>query len=211
MPVREEVQEQKLRTFSLGTGVPPTGPRAERPRSRGRTVGGRDRGIPPADADGVQAERDPDTPVGRRGPGYGEIRLRDGKTGARSVALSPAARKVLSALHQEPDNPWVIAGPGPGRHLANLNVPWLRVSRTHGSRRCSNSRPSALLRLQGASPRRDPDNDWKATRTPSGADHGSLRPPCARVREDIGRESRGDYRGRYGVKAPMGAGCLLCT
>ena len=57
----------------------------------------------------------------------GEIRLRDGKTGARSVALSPAARKVLSALHQEPDNPWVIAGPGPGRHLANLNVPWLRV------------------------------------------------------------------------------------
>ena len=57
----------------------------------------------------------------------GEIRLLDGKTGARSVALSPAARKVLSALPRQADNPWVIAGPGASRHLANLNVPWLKV------------------------------------------------------------------------------------
>ena len=57
----------------------------------------------------------------------GELRLRDAKTGARSVALSPAARKVLATLPRLRDNPWVIAGPRPGRHLSNLNGRWLVV------------------------------------------------------------------------------------
>ena len=57
----------------------------------------------------------------------GELRLRDAKTGARSVALSPAARKVLATLPRLPDNPWVIAGPRPGRRLSNLNARWLMV------------------------------------------------------------------------------------
>ena len=62
----------------------------------------------------------------------GELRLRDAKTGARSVALSPAARKVLAALPRKPDNPWVIAGPGADRHLSSLNAPWLVVRRRAG-------------------------------------------------------------------------------
>ena len=41
----------------------------------------------------------------------GELRIRDAKTGARSVALSPAARKVLPTLPQLPNNPCVIADP----------------------------------------------------------------------------------------------------
>ena len=57
----------------------------------------------------------------------GELRLRDAKTGARSVALSPAARKVLATLPRLPDNPWVIAGPRPGRRLSGLNGRWLVV------------------------------------------------------------------------------------
>ena len=57
----------------------------------------------------------------------GELRLRDAKTGARSVALSPAAGKVLTTLPRLPDNPWVIAGPRPGRRLSNLNGRWLVV------------------------------------------------------------------------------------
>ena len=57
----------------------------------------------------------------------GELRLRDAKTGARSVALPPAARKVLATLPRLPDNPWVIAGPRPGRRLSNLNGRWLVV------------------------------------------------------------------------------------
>ena len=62
----------------------------------------------------------------------GEIRLPDAKTGARSVALSPAARKVLSALPRKENNPWVIAGPEAGRHLSNLNSPWLVVRKRAG-------------------------------------------------------------------------------
>ena len=34
-----------------------------------------------------------------------EIRLRDGKTGARAVQLSPTARRVLAGLPRQPDNP----------------------------------------------------------------------------------------------------------
>ena len=62
----------------------------------------------------------------------GEFRLQDAKTGARQVALSPAARKVLSAMPRKVDNPWVIAGPEPGRHLSNLNSPWLVVRKRAG-------------------------------------------------------------------------------
>ena len=40
----------------------------------------------------------------------GELRMRDAKTGDRSVALSPAARRVLESLPRLPDNPWVIPG-----------------------------------------------------------------------------------------------------
>lgn len=34
----------------------------------------------------------------------GSLRLWDAKTGTRSVALPPAARKVLTTLHRLPDN-----------------------------------------------------------------------------------------------------------
>ena len=57
----------------------------------------------------------------------GEIQLRDAKAGARSVALSTAARRVLAGIPRLPDNPWVIAGARPGAHLSNLNNAWLVV------------------------------------------------------------------------------------
>ena len=62
----------------------------------------------------------------------GELRLRDAKTGARQVALSPAARRVLTALPRLPDNPWVIAGSRAGRRLANLNAQWVVVRKRAG-------------------------------------------------------------------------------
>ena len=62
----------------------------------------------------------------------GELRLRDAKTGARLVALSPAARKVLVALPRLPDNPWVITGSRAGGRLANLNAQWVVVRRRAG-------------------------------------------------------------------------------
>ena len=57
----------------------------------------------------------------------GELRLRYTKTGARQVALSPAAVRVLSAIPRYVDNPWVLAGRKPGTRLGNLNASWLVV------------------------------------------------------------------------------------
>ena len=57
----------------------------------------------------------------------GELRLRDAKTGARQVALSPAAVRVLSAIPRTAESPWVIAGSRPGTRLSNLNAAWLVV------------------------------------------------------------------------------------
>ena len=56
-----------------------------------------------------------------------EIRLRDGKTGARMVPLSGAAVSVLSALPRPEDNPWVIVGKKAGAHLTDLQHPWRRI------------------------------------------------------------------------------------
>ncbi len=56
-----------------------------------------------------------------------ELRLRDSKTGPRTVPLSPPALEVLESLPVAPDNPWVITGRMPGTHLRNLNTAWNRV------------------------------------------------------------------------------------
>ena len=81
-----------------------------------------------------------------------EIRLRDGKTGARMVPLSGAAASVLSALPRLADNPWVIVGKKPGAHLTDLQHPWRRIRaraelddvRIHDLRRSFASRALAL-------------------------------------------------------------------
>ena len=63
---------------------------------------------------------------------HDELRLRDAKTGARAVPLSPTARQVLAALPRQPNNPWVISGRGPGARLSNLNAPWEVVRKKAG-------------------------------------------------------------------------------
>ena len=62
----------------------------------------------------------------------GELRLRDAKTGARMVPLTPTAAKVLGAITRVPGNPWVIAGHRPDGHLTNLSVYWYRVREQAG-------------------------------------------------------------------------------
>ena len=57
----------------------------------------------------------------------GELRLCDGKTGARMVPLTPTVRGVLDGIPRVADNPWVIAGGKPGTHLQDINHPWLIV------------------------------------------------------------------------------------
>ena len=57
----------------------------------------------------------------------GEIRIRDAKTGARRIPLTPAVERVLAGLPRVEGNPWVIAGKLPGDHLKNLDQIWLRL------------------------------------------------------------------------------------
>ena len=53
-----------------------------------------------------------------------ELRLGDGKTGARTVPLSPSAVKVLAGLPRVPGNPWVIPGQKPGMHMRDIAGAW---------------------------------------------------------------------------------------
>ena len=56
-----------------------------------------------------------------------ELKLRDSKTGPRTVSLSPEAVAVLAAMPRLSDNPWVIPGAKPGARLSSLFEPWRRV------------------------------------------------------------------------------------
>ena len=62
----------------------------------------------------------------------GELRLRDAKTGARWVALSPTARQVVVTIPRRASNPWVISGRGASGRLSNLNMPWMAVRKRAG-------------------------------------------------------------------------------
>ena len=82
----------------------------------------------------------------------GELRLRDGKSGWRSVPLTPAVEHVLASIPRIEGNPWVITGQNPGDHLKNLDAIWLRLRkraklkdvRIHDARHSYASRALAL-------------------------------------------------------------------
>ena len=56
-----------------------------------------------------------------------ELRLSEGKTGARVVPLSPSAVKLLAGLPRIEGNPWVIPGRKPGAHMSNVDQAWQAV------------------------------------------------------------------------------------
>jgi integrase len=58
---------------------------------------------------------------------YGELRLPDSKTGAKTVHLGEPALAVLRALPHIAGNPYVIAGKKEGAHLNDLQHPWRRI------------------------------------------------------------------------------------
>ena len=62
----------------------------------------------------------------------GEIRLRETKTGARRIPLTPAVEWVLAGIPRVENNPWVIVGQNPGDHLKNLDQIWARLRRRAG-------------------------------------------------------------------------------
>ena len=56
-----------------------------------------------------------------------ELRLRDSKTGPRTVSLSQEAAEVLAGIPRVPHNPWVIPGAKPGQRLSSIFEPWRRT------------------------------------------------------------------------------------
>ena len=56
-----------------------------------------------------------------------EVRIVNGKTGDRTVHFSPSAVDVLKALPREPDNPWVVPGAKPGRHMTDIDGAWQSI------------------------------------------------------------------------------------
>ncbi|MCY4002243.1 MAG: tyrosine-type recombinase/integrase [Rhodospirillales bacterium] len=62
----------------------------------------------------------------------GELRLRDTKSGWRSVPLTPPVAHVLAGIPRRADNPWVITGQKRGEHLKSLDDIWQRLRRRAG-------------------------------------------------------------------------------
>ena len=62
----------------------------------------------------------------------GELRLRDGKTGARMVPLTPEAAAVLAKVRRVRGSPWVFPGRSPDKPMTRLSTFWHRVRERAG-------------------------------------------------------------------------------
>ena len=65
-------------------------------------------------------------------PDAREIRLRDSKTGPRTVCLSPAAARVFAGIPRLAGSPWVFPGRKPGTCASGIFGPWRRVRERAG-------------------------------------------------------------------------------
>ena len=128
----------------------------------------------------------------------GDLRLRDAKTGARMVPLTPTAIDGSGReLTVFPRSSWVFAGVTPDRHLSQLSTYWRRVrARCRGGRR-ADPRFAAQLRQQGPGARRELDHDRAASRAHRCREHGALCAPGAGRREDRGGPGGRQHRGRH--------------
>ena len=122
---------------------------------------------------------------------HDELRLRQAKTGARAVPLSPAAREILAALPRTPRNPWVIPGRVRGTRLCTLNASWQVVREKAELERRANPRPPSLLRLTGSRPGLRSNDDRQASRPPQAPDHRALCAPRTTLGKDRRRQDRG--------------------
>ena len=124
----------------------------------------------------------------------GELRLRDTKTGARVVPLTPAAAEVLEDLPRVPGNPWVFPGKKRGTHQRNINDSWDRIRKRAGldGVRLHDLRHTFASPRSGAGGK--PFDDWEALGSHAGADNRAVRPSRARVGEGVHREGRREHR-----------------
>ena len=125
----------------------------------------------------------------------GELRIRDGKTGPRSVPLTPTVREVLAAIPRVPGNPWVIVSRQSGRP-PSIDHPRALVSASIAgrSRRCTNPRFQTQLCEPRPGSRCKPHDDRPAPWPHEGVDHCSLRPSGARDGEGVGGQGGWKHR-----------------
>ncbi len=62
----------------------------------------------------------------------GTLTLPDSKTGAKVILLTPPALAVLNAIERREDNPYIIAGRKPGKHLVTPTNPWGHIKKRAG-------------------------------------------------------------------------------
>ena len=60
------------------------------------------------------------------------LRLRDSKTGEKTIVLAAPALEVLQSLPRQRGNPYVICGRKAGSHLINIQKPWRRIRASAG-------------------------------------------------------------------------------
>lgn len=129
----------------------------------------------------------------------GELRLRDSKTGARLVPLSPAAARVLCSLPRDGDNPWAIAGRKRGTRLTNVNTSWgvvraragLDDVRLHDLRHSFASRALALGESLPAIGRLLGHKRIQTTARYAHLDRSAVKAAAARVARSIGADILG--------------------
>ena len=57
----------------------------------------------------------------------GFLNLADSKTGAKTIYLNVAAKRLLTTLPRLDGNPFVVPGERQGKHLVNLEKPWRKI------------------------------------------------------------------------------------
>ena len=165
--------------------------------ARAQVVGKRDCGIPAADADRVQAQRDPDSTLGGRGPGVRRAQVegrQDGGTAGGAVAGGAEGAGRPAPASGQPMGDYGVSS---GTALGQPERPVGCSAQAGRSQRRADSRPSSFLCFQSTGPGRKSDNDRETARAPAGADHGPLCPPCTGVGEDVGREGCAEHCNRY--------------
>ncbi len=60
------------------------------------------------------------------------LRLKDSKTGKRTIPLNEHAIKILHSVQKQADNPYVFCGDKPGTHLVTVQKTWERIRKEAG-------------------------------------------------------------------------------
>ena len=134
----------------------------------------------------------------------GELRLRDTKTGARMVSLTPAGAAVIAEVVRVPGKPLGVrgthAGPAP---VAAHHVLALGAGTGRGGRR-ADPRPPPLLRLTRPRRRGEPFHDRPPARARRCREHRALRTSHAGRGEGRGGQGGREHRGGHSAPGDRG-------